>query len=104
MIFRIYTKKGRRTIPGKEKKSVKKKQKQEQDPSRTNKVKNLMWCHVSCGEIYAVLSRVQSCSIEMWKKSISNSSVDKEELSRIALRLELRNHDSEDVIPHPNTN
>lgn len=29
---------------------------------------------------------------------------EREEILRIAPRLQLRNHDSEDVIPHPNTN
>jgi len=68
MTFRIYTKKrGELSLENKKK---------EQDHSRTKKVQNLMWCHISWSEIYAVLSRVQSFSIEMWKKSISNSSVD----------------------------
>lgn len=70
-------------------------------------IKFKIWCgviyHAVRFMLYCHVRRTVALKCEK-KKSISNSSVDKEELSRIALRLELRNHDSEDVIPHPNTN
>lgn len=70
----IHTKKGRELSLEKKKKSQWR-TKSEQDPSRTDQVQNLSYDLISRGEIDAVLSRVQSCSVEMWKKSISNSSV-----------------------------
>lgn len=57
-------KKGERTITGKEEKNQWR-IKSEQDLSRTDKVQNLSYDLISRGEIDAVLSRVQSCSIEM---------------------------------------